>query len=137
MIPFRLFTVLFLSLVTIDVCAQGRNYKELLGTWDKTESRRGTFAFQFVDSVHVTITSSKGILSTANYLLDTTGEKIRMTIEYNSDGLKMSDAYFIKLFSPSSLRMEYASTVDKITQTRTHRTYLYLRKRKLPSQKTL
>jgi hypothetical protein len=137
MIPLRLLTVLFISLATYGVCAQGRTYKELLGTWDKAESRRGTFAFQFVDSVHVTITSSKGILSTVTYLLDTTSEKIRMTIEYDSDGLKMSDAYFIKLLSPTSLRMEYANSVDTVVKTRPFRTYLYLRKRKTLPQKTL
>ena len=130
----KLSFVLITSLFANSVYTQAITYKDLIGIWNKIESRRGKFSFQFVDSVQLSITNSTGTVAPAYYHLDTTGKQVSMTIECEVDGIKVSDVYIIKLISPFSLRMESANPVDPVAQTRPFRSYLYLRKRKATPQ---
>jgi hypothetical protein len=110
----RFFSIVTL-LVSSQVYSQKINYKELIGTWQNSDTAKQKLSFKFIDTSYLIILDGNGKSNRFNYKLSTESIKKRdiIVIKNDTNGSNTYN-YSIELINKNVLRLVSLDTYDPI-----------------------
>jgi len=109
---------LVIFLLSPKTYSQRITYKELIGTWDKSDTIEEKSSFKFINASNLTIQNSKNTRFNVMYTLitDSIKDKLIISIEFNTNGIKRFNNYELQSINVNTLRLVNLNSYNGVFQ---------------------
>jgi len=104
--PLLAFIVLITFFFSKQAFSQEITYKQLIGTWDRSDTAEEKLSFKFMDASNLIVRDFKKGSYNLTYKLSTNNKgKSIIAIEYNTNGIKRFNNYAVENININTLRL--------------------------------